>query len=142
MITEETPWELLRSALIWCPKTQREFTRESFFLGSIIFRSWQLTIQMAMAAWSSINCIKNLTRKANLKAAFLGCWFASDILGRTESDVVHWNTFPVASLLPRRLAYLYQFFLSLWCFFTCILFWFCCSTCFLAYYLRIVLPRI
>ena len=49
--------ELLRSSLlwnIWVAKTQKEMGDESFYLGSILFKSWQLIIQMGMAAWKDI----------------------------------------------------------------------------------------
>ena len=47
ILTKETPWESLRSSLlwnIWMAKTQKKMGDEPFHLGSILFKSWQLTI--------------------------------------------------------------------------------------------------
>ena len=57
ILTKEIPWELLRSSLlrnIWVAKTQKEMGDEPFHLGSILFKSWQLIIQMSVATWKDI----------------------------------------------------------------------------------------
>ena len=57
VLSKETPWELLRSSIlwnIWVAKTHKEIGEESFHLGSILFKSWQITIPMGMAAWKDI----------------------------------------------------------------------------------------
>ena len=35
---------------IWIATTQKEMGDEPFYLGSILFKAWQVTIQMEMAA--------------------------------------------------------------------------------------------
>ena len=57
ILSKETPWELLRTSRlwnIWVAKTQKEMGDEPFHLGSTLFTSWQVTIQMGMAAWKDI----------------------------------------------------------------------------------------
>ena len=52
-------------------KTQKEMGDELFHLGSILFKSWQRTIQMGMAAWKDIFLHKrNETRRRFLIKKF------------------------------------------------------------------------
>ena len=84
VLSKETPWELLRSSIlwnIWVAKTQKEIGEESFHLDSILFKSWQITIQMGMAAWKDIFSHNRSTqRRSILIQRFQEAWFHSDCL--------------------------------------------------------------
>ena len=84
VLSKETSWELLRSSIlcnIWVVKTQKEIEEESFHLGSILFKSWQITIQMGMAAWKDIfSHNRSIQRRSILIQKFQDAWFHNNCL--------------------------------------------------------------
>lgn len=56
-ITSNTPWDILRTNILWHIWTQRcnhNFREEQFSLANALSSAWQTTIQIGMVAWYKI----------------------------------------------------------------------------------------
>ena len=73
--------EILFIMNIWMAKSQKEMGDEPFHLGSILFKSWQFTIQMGIAAWKDIFLHKRSeSRRRFFITKFKETWFYIDFL--------------------------------------------------------------
>lgn len=56
-ISETTLWDTLRMATIWflwCQYVQYDLKQGDFHIGVVLFRAWQTTTQIGMAAWRQL----------------------------------------------------------------------------------------
>ena len=110
ILTKDTPWNLSRSSLLWntwVAKTQKEIGDEPFHLGSILFKTWQVTIQMGMAAWRNIYAHKRSIEQRNiLIQRFKDTWFHTNCFGSHDSFNISWNLFPHILFLAQDVAYI------------------------------------
>jgi hypothetical protein len=52
-INPSTPWDIIRCALlwyIWCQHCEHDLRRGTFHIGIILYKSWQVIVQVGMAA--------------------------------------------------------------------------------------------
>ena len=82
---------------------------EPFHLGCILFKSWQLTIQMGMATWKDIFLHKRSeTRRRFLITKFQETWSNIDCFGTYNGHNISWNLFPHILFLAQDKAHIYS----------------------------------
>lgn len=93
-ITSNTPWDMLRTNLlwhIWTQKCNHNFKEEKFNLASALFRAWQTTIQIGMAAWYEIvkyRGRRNQQRRAQLEDNCISIWTKGNIFSSNLNDSI------------------------------------------------------
>ena len=88
-------------------KTQKEMGDEPFHLRSILFKSWQLTIQMGMAAWKDIFLHKRSDARRRFHITkFQETWFNIDCFGTYNGHNISWNLFSHFLFLAQDITYI------------------------------------
>lgn len=109
-ITSNTPWDMLRTNLlwnIWTQKCKHNFMEGNFNLASAMHNAWQTTIQIGMAAWYEIRKFRDKRkqqRQAQLEETFINIWTEGEIFSSKHDGSIHWKFTLDASFLTKELA--------------------------------------
>lgn len=109
-INSNSPWDMLRTNLlwyIWVQKCNHNFREEKFNLTSALYRAWQTTIQIGMAAWYEIQKFRgrrNQQRQLQLEEACIRIWTKGNIFANESQGNIQWKHTPDSTFLKRELA--------------------------------------
>lgn len=109
-ISARTLWDTFRMALIWfmwCQYVQYDLKNGDFHIGVIMFRAWQLTTQIGMAAWRQLQKFKrkrNPQKHAEMERILLNIWGQGGVFCTTDGRSPKWRLLPLPTFLPRELA--------------------------------------
>lgn len=84
-INQETPWLVMRSALLWClwcQHCEHDLRSGIFHLGVALYRTWKITVQVGMGAWRELQRHRkkrNAGRHAEMERRFLEIWTQGDL---------------------------------------------------------------
>lgn len=109
-ISARTLWDTFQMAIIWflwCQYVQYDLKHGDFHIGVIMFRAWQLTAQIGMAAWRQLQKFKrkrNPQKHAEMERLLLSIWGQGGIFCTSDGRSPKWRLLPLPSFLPRDLA--------------------------------------
>ena len=109
--SSDTPWDMLRTNILWNIWTQRckhNFSEEAFSLASALFNAWQTTIQIGMAAWYEVVKYRNVRgqrKQAQLEEVITNIWTEGNIFcEKGPLNTLRWKFTPDETFLPAGLA--------------------------------------
>lgn len=109
-ISARTLWDTFRMAIIWflwCQYVQYDLKEGNFHVGIILFKAWQTTAQIGMAAWRQLLKFKrkrNPQKHAEMERTLLLIWGQGNIFCSPQGRIPIWRPIPRHSFLPRELA--------------------------------------
>lgn len=107
VINQETPWLIIRSALLWslwCQHCEYDLRSGLFHVGVAIFRSWQITVQVGMGAWRELQRYKRKRASeahATMEQRFMEIWTVGDLFCSDRGGTPAWHPAPSPEYLPR-----------------------------------------
>lgn len=109
-INSNTPWDLLRTNIlwnIWVQRCRHNFTNEIFSLSSALYTAWQNTIQIGMAAWFEVTKFRHVRgqqKQNQLEETFTNIWTAGEIFSTKRQNSMVWKFTPDDTFLPKGMA--------------------------------------
>ena len=113
-INRNTPWHIIRCTLlwyIWCQHCSHDLQDGSFHIGVALYKSWQCTVQVGMAAWRQLQKFKKKrdpSKHAEMEASFTAIWCQADLFCSDVGSKPKWHPTPHREFLPRALANRYS----------------------------------
>ncbi len=105
-ISTKTPWDILKSSLLWficCQKCEHDLREGRFHLGRTLFRSWQTIVQIGMAAWKELHRFKRSNRKQEeLVVEFKKIWTQGGLVYKNSSRL-QWQIMLNSYYLPKHM---------------------------------------
>lgn len=106
-INVDTPWDILRTHLlwsIWCQRVAHAFSEEKIHLRAVLWHAWRNSIYCTMEAYKELFRHKqNEEKQQELITCFKKIWTASNIFGRLHGSEIRWNLTPHSEFLPKDL---------------------------------------
>ena len=111
IIDANTPWDLLRSNLLWslwCQRCNFELGHKPFHAGAALFNAWRATILSGIEALADIYRHHRTPKVcADKQLIFQKIWTKDAIFAKMDADRMVWTFVPPASLLPQGMASVY-----------------------------------
>lgn len=113
-ISKETPFYIIRCGMIWyiwCQHTEHDLHSGIFHLGVAIYRAWQMTVQVGMAAWAELQKYKrkrNPLKHAAMEDLFLQIWTQGQLFCTAPDGRPRWKPTPHPEFFAENLANRYS----------------------------------
>lgn len=92
---------------IWCQHCEHDLCEGIFYIGVVLYKSWQCIVQVGIAAWRQLQKIckkRDLAKQFDMERAFTSIWSHRDLFCYGVGGKPKWNPISNRHLLTRDFA--------------------------------------
>jgi hypothetical protein len=106
-INSDTPWNIIKHALIWytwCQHCEHDLQDGIFHIGIALYKSWQVTVQVGMSVWTELQRFRSkrsLKKHSEMERILLDIWCQGGLFCSNDGGKPQWKPAPHLSYLTQ-----------------------------------------